>query len=87
MNKIGKTIADLRKANNMTQSEVADILGVSYQAVSKWERDESLPDIALLPQIADLYHISIDQLLRGSSASINLGPVKLRNSPKINLDF
>lgn len=66
MNKIGKTIADLRKANNMTQSEVADILGVSYQAVSKWERDESLPDIALLPQIADLYHISIDQLLRGS---------------------
>ena len=66
MNKIGKTIADLRKANNMTQSEVADILGVSYQAVSKWERDESLPDITLLPQIADLYHISIDQLLRGS---------------------
>lgn len=65
MNKIGKTIADLRKANNMTQSEVADILGVSYQAVSKWERDESLPDITLLPQIADLYHISIDQLLRG----------------------
>lgn len=66
MNKIGKTIADLRKANNMTQSEVADILGVSYQAVSKWERDESLPDITLLPQIADLFHITIDELLRGS---------------------
>ena len=62
---IGKTIAELRKKNNMTQSEVADILGVSYQAVSKWERDESLPDITLLPQIADLFHITIDQLLRG----------------------
>lgn len=65
MMNIGKTIADLRKANNMTQSEVAELLGVSYQAVSKWERDESLPDITMLPKIADLYHISIDQLLRG----------------------
>lgn len=62
---IGKTIADYRKAANMTQSEVADQLGVTYQAVSKWERDESLPDITLLPKIADLFHISIDTLLRG----------------------
>lgn len=66
MMNIGKTIASLRKANNMTQSEVADVLGVTYQAVSKWERDESLPDITMLPRIADLFHISIDQLLRGS---------------------
>ncbi len=63
---IGKTIADYRKAANMTQSEVADQLGVTYQAVSKWERDESLPDITMLPKIADLFHISIDTLLRGS---------------------
>lgn len=62
---IGKTIATLRKERNMTQSEVADKLGVSYQAVSKWERDESLPDITLLPSIADLFGITIDQLLRG----------------------
>lgn len=63
---IGKTIADYRKAANMTQSEVADKLGVTYQAVSKWERDESLPDITMLPKIADLFNISIDTLLRGS---------------------
>lgn len=63
---IGKTIADYRKAANMTQSEVADQLGVTYQAVSKWERDESLPDITMLPKIADLFNISIDTLLRGS---------------------
>ena len=62
---IGKTISKLRKDKNMTQSEVADKLGVSYQAVSKWERDESLPDITLLPSIADLFGITIDQLLRG----------------------
>lgn len=62
---IGKSISTLRKERNMTQSEVADKLGVSYQAVSKWERDESLPDITLLPSIADLFGITIDQLLRG----------------------
>lgn len=61
---IGKTIAELRKNNNMTQSEVANHLNVSYQAVSKWERDESLPDISLLPQLADLFHVSIDYLIR-----------------------
>ena len=63
MNKIGKTIADLRKANNMTQSEVADILGVSYQAVSKWENDLSCPDITLLPQLARLFGVTTDELL------------------------
>ena len=64
--KLGQTIAKLRKQNNMTQSEVADALHISYQAVSKWERDESLPDITLLPSIAELFHVSIDNLLRNS---------------------
>lgn len=66
MNNIGKTIADYRKQANMTQSEVADALGVTFQAVSKWERNESLPDITLLPKLSELFHVSIDQLLCGS---------------------
>ena len=61
--KLGQTIAELRKQNNMTQAEVADALHISYQAVSKWERDECLPDITLLPSIAELFQISIDKLL------------------------
>ena len=61
--KIGQTIAELRKQNNMTQAEVADALYISYQAVSKWERGECLPDITLLPSIAELFQISIDKLL------------------------
>ena len=61
--KLGQTLAGLRKQNNMTQAEVADTLHISYQAVSKWERDESLPDITLLPSIAKLFHVSIDKLL------------------------
>lgn len=64
--KLGKTIAELRKQNNMTQAEVADALHISFQAVSKWERDESLPDITLLPGIAELFQVSIDNLLGNS---------------------
>lgn len=67
--KLGQTIAQLRKQKNMTQVEVADALHISYQAVSKWERDESLPDITLLPSIAELFQISVDKLL-GSSYEI-----------------
>ena len=61
--KIGQIIAELRKQNNMTQAEVADALYISYQAVSKWERGECLPDITLLPKIAELFQTSIDKLL------------------------
>ena len=61
--KLGQTIAKLRKQNNMTQADVAEALHISYQAVSKWERDESLPDITLLPSISKLFHVSIDMLL------------------------
>ena len=64
--KLGQTLAELRKQNNMTQAEVADALHISYQAVSKWEREESLPDITLLPSIAELFHVSIDKLLSNS---------------------
>lgn len=64
--KLGQTITALRKQKNMTQAEVAEALHISYQAVSKWERDESLPDITLLPSIAALFQISIDKLLGNS---------------------
>lgn len=62
---IGTLIAALRRANGLTQKQLADQLGVSDKAVSRWERDESLPDLTLLPVIADLFHITVDELLRG----------------------
>ena len=68
--KLGQTIAKLRKQNNMTQAEVAEALHISYQAVSKWERDESLPDITLLQSIAELFQVSVDKLL-GTSCEMN----------------
>lgn len=70
MQDIGKRIFTLRKENNMTQVELADCLGISYQAVSSWERGNSMPDISKIPEIAKLFHISIDDLI-GESKVVN----------------
>ena len=59
---IGNNIKQLRQKNNLTQDQVAEKLGISYQAVSKWENNANTPDIALLPQIANLFGVSIDAL-------------------------
>lgn len=64
--KIGKRITKLRKEKNMTQMEQADALGVSYQAVSNWERGNSMPDISKLPDLVELLGCSIDELLSDS---------------------
>ncbi len=62
---MGAFLAALRKANGYTQQEVADKLSVSNKTVSKWERDEGCPEIMILPAIAELYEVSVDELLRG----------------------
>ena len=59
---IGKNISHYRKINNLTQVELADKLNISMQAVSKWEQGITFPDISLLPAIADIFNISIDEL-------------------------
>lgn len=59
---VGKNIKRLRLHKKMTQSQLAERLGVSSQAVSKWEKDINAPDIALLPEIAKIFGVSIDEL-------------------------
>ena len=61
--KVGRKIAELRKHRNMTQMELADRLGISFQAVSNWERGNSMPDISKLPEIAELFGTTIDEIL------------------------
>lgn len=63
MEQVGKTIARLRKQHNMTQLELADKMGISFQAVSNWERGNSMPDVSKLPELAALFDVTIDQLL------------------------
>ena len=59
---LGSTIASLRKQNNITQEALAQQLGVTNQAVSKWESDICCPDVTLLPKIADIFAVSLDAL-------------------------
>ena len=63
--KIGNFIKSIRLDNNLTQKEFADKLGVTYQAVSKWENGKNIPDIAILKQICDEYNIDINEILNG----------------------
>lgn len=62
---IGKRIAALRREKNLKQDDLAQILEVSPQAVSKWENDQTCPDISLLPRLAKTLGISVDELLSG----------------------
>lgn len=61
-NILGTTISSLRKEKGMTQDALAKQLGVTFQAVSKWENGLSCPDIVMLPELADLFGVSIDAL-------------------------
>ena len=63
--KIGQYILHLRKAAGMTQKELAEKLNISFQAVSKWENGDALPDTALLPELCDALDTTADLLLRG----------------------
>lgn len=60
---VAANITDLRKKNNITQAELAQRLNYTDKAVSKWERGESLPDVAVLKQIADIFSVKIDYLV------------------------
>ena len=64
MIKLSENIANLRKEKNLTQEQLATVLNVTNQAVSKWESGKCDPDIELLPIIADFFKVSIDDLLR-----------------------
>lgn len=63
MGKIFLRIADLRKRNKLTQQKLADDIGVSFQTISKWETGMTMPDITMLPLLAEYFHVSTDQLL------------------------
>ncbi len=64
---LGKRIVANRKRLNMTQEQLAEQLGVTAQAVSKWENDQSCPDIGILPKLANIFGISTDELLGNES--------------------
>ena len=62
MIKLGEKIKSLRKQKNISQEVFANYLGVSFQAVSKWENGNTLPDVTLIPAIASFFGVSTDEL-------------------------
>ena len=67
MNEVGLYIKKMRKENGLTQAELADKLNISFQAVSKWETGETLPDTGILLELCNILNISVDTLLNGGT--------------------
>lgn len=80
--KIGKRIADARRAKGMTQMALADALGISYQAVSSWETGRTMPDISKLPEISAILDISVDELLGKEAPAVQAA---LTNDTEVTL--
>lgn len=76
--KIGEQIAALRKTKGITQAELGDRVNVSFQAVSKWERGEALPDVGILVELANVLETSVDSILTGGQKMLNYrGKIKV----------
>ena len=71
-NKIGEHIAFLRKNKNMTQQDLGERLNISFQAVSKWERGETLPDVSILLDLAKILETTTDNILCGDERQMDL---------------
>ena len=77
---IGKVIRRLRSEHSVTQEELAEYLGISYQAVSKWETGTTMPDITLLPKLAAFFGVTTDYLL-GVCDDARMGALRFAVQP------
>lgn len=82
---IGENLKRQRKLRELTQEQLADILGVSFQSVSKWERGEGYPDIELLPTIAEYFGITTDELMGMKEIRDNTDAEKIFAQAKENM--
>lgn len=68
---MGEIISTLRKEKGMTQKELADKLNITDKAVSKWERDISLPDTATIPKLAEILEVSVEELMNAKATPLS----------------
>ncbi|MDE7263795.1 MAG: helix-turn-helix transcriptional regulator, partial [Anaeroplasmataceae bacterium] len=66
--KMGNLLAELRKEKNLSQTDLAETMGVTFQAVSKWERGEAIPDITILEKLSSFYNVMIEDIINGEIA-------------------
>lgn len=79
---LGQKINELRKQKGMTQDELAEKMGVSAQAVSKWEKDLSIPDMMVLIDLSEFFHVSLDELLKEKEETVQYVPKEDRKDIK-----
>ena len=82
MNTIGERIAELRKNRKMTQEELAGIVGVSAQSISKWENSQTMPDIMLLPTLASALDVTVNDLFSIVSGEDHFDSIPLDQTPE-----
>ncbi len=70
MKTLGKKISEYRKLHGLTQEELAIKLNVTAQSVSKWENDLSIPDLPILIELSELFHVSLDELVKQKESSV-----------------
>ena len=68
---MGEIISTLRKEKGMTQKDIADQLGITDKAVSKWERDIAFPDTAAIPKLAEILGVSVEELMQAKAVPVN----------------
>lgn len=86
MTKIGKKIKSARTEKNMTQMDLADAMGISYQAVSNWERGNSMPDISKLPELCQILEISMDDLIGNEPTSKTVQKIISNDDAEISFE-
>lgn len=80
---LGKRIAMFRKEKGLKQEELADLVNLSPQAISKWENDQTCPDISLLPELARIFGVTVDELLSGKQEpAVQVLPIEERKDIK-----
>ena len=84
--RVGANISKYRKASGMTQTELADRLGLSFQAVSNWERGQSCPDIANLMALAEMFGVSVDKLLGSERAAKLVEEIHEEKTPEMSAE-
>ena len=83
---VAKNITELRILNNMTQMELAEKLNYSDKTISKWERAESSPDISVLVEIADLFGVTLDYLVKTENIEEAIIQQKTKEVKKMNFE-
>ena len=82
----GNMVAALRKEKGMTQLELAEKMGVTDKAVSKWERDLSFPDVSSIPKLAEILGVSVDELMQVKAESKE-EPLKMKIDEIVDVAF